>query len=110
MATTEEVKSIFPEMATRLIPEKAEGVNAAIQFDLSGDNGGLYWLKVSNGSAESGDGTIESPTMTLKAAADDWFAVSTGQMNAMQAFMSGKIKIQGDMGIAMKMQTMFAQD
>ena len=109
MATSEEIKGIFPEMVTRLIPEKADGVNALIQFDLSGDNGGLYWVKVENGTAESGDGAVDNPTMTLKASADDWFAVSTGQMNAMQAFMSGKIKIQGDMSIAMKMQTMFAQ-
>ena len=35
--------------------------------------------------------------MTLKAAADDWYAVSSGKMNAMQAFMSGKIKIEGDL-------------
>lgn len=109
MATSEEVKSIFPEMVTRLIPEKADGVNATIQFDLSGDNGGLYWIKVVDGTAENGEGAVDNPTMTLKSSADDWLAVSTGQMNAMQAFMSGKIKIQGDMSIAMKMQTMFAQ-
>lgn len=109
MATTEEIKSIFPEMVERLIPEKADGINAVIQFDLSGDNGGLYWVKVADGKAENGEGNIDNATMTLKAAADDWLAVSTGQMNAMQAFMSGKIKIQGDMSIAMKMQTMFAQ-
>lgn len=109
MATSEEIKSIFPEMVERLIPEKADGINAVIQFDLSGDNGGLYWVKVADGKAETGEGSADNPTMTLKAAADDWLAVSTGQMNAMQAFMSGKIKIQGDMSIAMKMQTMFAQ-
>ena len=47
--------------------------------------------------------------MTLKANADDWFAVATGQTNAMQAFMTGKLKILGDMGLAMKIQTMFEQ-
>ena len=47
--------------------------------------------------------------MTVKASADDWFAVATGEMNAMQAFMTGKLKILGDMGLAMKLQTIFAQ-
>ncbi len=108
MATSEEIKGIFPEMVNRLVPEKADGIDAVIQFDLSGDNGGMFWVKIANGSAENGEGSVDNPTMTLKAAADDWFAVSTGQMNAMQAFMSGKIKIQGDMSIAMKMQTLFA--
>lgn len=109
MATPQEIAGIFPEMAVRFIPAKAEGVNAVIQFNLSGDNGGQYWLKIADGQCEAGEGQADSPKMTLKAAADDWYAVSTGKMNAMQAFMSGKIKIEGDMGMAMKLQTMFAQ-
>jgi putative sterol carrier protein len=109
MATSQEVAGIFPEMVTRFIPAKAEGVNAVIQFNLSGDNGGLFWLKIADGKVESGEGQAENPKMTLKAAADDWYAVSSGKLNAMQAFMSGKIKIEGDMGMAMKLQTMFAQ-
>ena len=108
MATPQEVADIFAVMATRLLPAKAEGVNATIQFNLSGDNGGLYWLKIADGKCEAGQGAVENPKMTLKAAADDWHAVSTGKMNAMQAFMSGKIKIEGDMGMAMKLQTMFS--
>lgn len=108
MPTSQEVAGIFTAMASRFIPAKAEGVNAVIQFNLSGDNGGLFWLKIADGKCESGEGQAETPKMTLKAAADDWHAVSTGKMNAMQAFMSGKLKIEGDMGIAMKLQTMFA--
>lgn len=109
MTTREEIRDIFPAMCQRFIPSKAEGLNATIQFNLSGDNGGLYWLKIGNGVCEAGEGQAESPKMTLKAAADDWYAVSSGKLNAMQAFMSGKLKIEGDMGLAMKMQTMFAQ-
>jgi putative sterol carrier protein len=109
MATKEEVAQIFPSMAGRLITAKAEGVSAVIQFNLAGDNGGLFWLKIADGKCEAGQGQAESPKMTLKANADDWFAVSTGKMNPMQAFMSGKIKIEGDMGMAMKLQTLFSQ-
>jgi putative sterol carrier protein len=108
MATNQEIAGIFPIMVQRFIPAKAEGVNAIIQFNLSGDNGGQFWLRIADGKCEAGQGQAENPKMTLKAAADDWYAVSSGQLNAMQAFMSGKIKIEGDMGMAMKMQTMFA--
>jgi putative sterol carrier protein len=108
MATSAEIAQIFPTMAERFIPAKAEGVNAVIQFDLGGENGGLYWLRVADGQCEAGEGQADNPKMTLKASADDWFAVVTGATNAMQAFMSGKIKIQGDMSLAMKLQTMFA--
>ncbi len=109
MATSEEVKNVFPAMVERFLPEKANDVNATILFDLSGDNGGFFWIKVADGKADAGEGNVSNPSMTLKASADDWFAVSTGQLNPMQAFMTGKIKILGDMGLAMKMQTMFAQ-
>ena len=107
MATAEEVRSLFPTLAASLIPGKADGIDATILFDLSGDNGGQFWIKLADGTAESGEGAVEGPAMTLKASADDWFAVSAGQMNPMQAFMTGKIKILGDMSLAMRMQTMF---
>ncbi len=106
--TKEQVASIFPTMASRFLPEKAEGVNAIIAFDLAGDNGGQYWLRIADGKIDSGEGPADNPKLTIKANADDYAAVASGAMNPMQAYMSGKLKIQGDMGLAMKFMNMFA--
>jgi putative sterol carrier protein len=95
-------------MVQGFVPEKAQGMNTVIQFDLSGDQGGQFYLEIADGTIKAVDGMAAAPKMTLKAAADDYYNVMTGKMNAMQAFMSGKIKIQGDMSLAMKMQSMFA--
>ena len=103
----EEIARIFPEMVAQFKPEKAEGVNAAIQFDLAGDNGGLYWLRIADQTATTGEGKVEDPKMTIKGDADDYVAMAQGELNPMQAFMSGRIKIQGDMGLAMKFINMF---
>ena len=103
MATSAEIAGIFDTMVKRFDPAKAEGLNATIQFDLSGDNGGAYWLRIADGKAESGVGQSESPRMTLKAKADDFVGMLNGTMNPMQAFMTGKVKIQGDTGLAMKL-------
>ena len=65
-------------------------------------------VKLSNGSAESGEGTVADANTIVKAAADDFSAVINGDLNPMQAFMSGKIKIQGDMGLAMKLQSLIS--
>ena len=108
MATQEQVAQLFVDMAENIDPAKTAGINATIQFDLSGDNGGLYWVKMADGSAESGSGRVENPKMTLRSSADDWVAVVNGDMNPMQAFMSGRLKIQGDMGLAMKLQMLLA--
>jgi putative sterol carrier protein len=106
MASQQEVAELFANMAQTVDSSKIEDVDATIQFDLSGDNGGQYWVKMANGSVESGEGALENPSMTLKASADDWAAMVNGELNAMQAFMSGKVKIQGNMGLAMKLQTL----
>lgn len=103
MASRDEVASVFPMMVQRFDPAKAPGLNATIQFDLTGDNGGAYWLRFGDDKAESGEGTLDAPRMTVKAKADDFINMINGTMNPMQAFMTGKIKIQGDTGLAMKL-------
>ena len=103
MASREEVASVFPVMVERFDPSKAEGVNGTIQFNLSGDNGGDYWLRIADGKAETGNGLVENPRMTLRSTADDFVSMIEGKLNPMQAFMTGKIKVQGDTSMAMKL-------
>jgi putative sterol carrier protein len=98
---------VFEQMPQFLVPEKAGSTNATIQFDLSGDQGGKWWLKIADGKAESGKGEVPSPTLTLIADATDYVKISMGQMDGTAAFMQGKLKIKGDMGLAIKMQTLF---
>lgn len=91
-----------------LVPEKAGSTKATIQFDLSGDAGGKWWVKIHDGVAESGKGESPEPaTLTLLAEAGDWVKIVTGQIDGTTAFMQGKLKIKGDMGLAIKFQSMF---
>ncbi len=101
MATREQILEIFAEITRR--PEKSTGITADIQFDLSGDGGGAYWLKIADGSIETGEGAVENPRMTVRATADDFASMISGNIAPMQAFMLGKIKIQGDTNLAMKL-------
>lgn len=100
--------AIFEEMIQRFNPEKAQGVDAVIQFDLSGDNGGQFWVKVANGEVEGGQGQAENPKITIRSSMDTWMDVANGKTNVVNAFMMGKLKVQGDMGLGIKMQSMFA--
>jgi len=91
-----------------LIPEKAGSTKATIVFDLSGENAGRWWVKIHDGAAESGKGEPpETPSLTLQADSGDWVKIMTGAMDGTSAFMQGKLKIKGDMGLAIKMQTLF---
>ena len=91
-----------------LIPEKAGTTKATIVFDLSGEHAGKWWVKIHDGMAESGKGDPpETPNLTLQADGNDWVKIMTGAMDGTSAFMQGKLKIKGDMGLAIKMQTLF---
>jgi putative sterol carrier protein len=98
---------IFTEINSRLQadPSKAAGMNATYQFDLSGDDGGQYNIVMKDGAGQAGSGTVENPNITITMAANDFVDLTTGKLDGTMAFMSGKIKIKGDMGLAMKLQS-----
>lgn len=98
---------LFARMSDAIIPEKAKGVNAAIQIDLSGENGGVWVVKINDGTCDVLKEPVEDPDLTIAMDADDYVNLTRGKLNPMTAFMQGKIKIQGDMGLAMKFQSMF---
>lgn len=106
MSTNEEITALFPVMMERFRPEKAEGVDATIQFELSGDSGGTYWVKIADKACEYGEGDVAEPDMVFKAADEDFKSLIEGNMNPVQAFMMGKIKVN-NMDLGMKMVNIF---
>jgi putative sterol carrier protein len=97
---------IFTEINSRLEanPSKIAGMNAAYAFDLSGDDGGAYHITLKDGSGEAGPGAAENPNITISMKDTDFVDLATGKLDGTAAFMSGKLKIKGDMGLAMKLQ------
>ena len=99
-------KEIFEEMgkAFEADPSKTEGVNAVYQFVLTGDNGGEWYADSTGDVPKVGEGKHENPNVTITVDAQDFVNIKNGSLNAQMAFMTGKLKIAGDMGLAMKLQ------
>ncbi len=94
--------------------DAATAPNAIYQFNITGDGGGEWNLDCTKGNTGGyvGTGTHDSPGATITVSAEDWLGMINGSLNPMQAFMSGKIKIDGDMTLAMSLQQVMnlAQD
>ena len=98
---------IFEKMPQQFNADKAGDMNATIQFDLSGDDGGQWYVVIADGAVAVEEGTAENATATLKMTASDYKDLTGGKLNPMAAFMSGKVKVEGDLNTIMKFQSVF---
>lgn len=99
---------VFEMMPSRFNAAAAGGVNATYQFDLTGDGGGTWQVAVANGGCTVAQGAPNaSPNITITMAAGDYLDMINGKLNPQMAFMGGKLKIKGDMSLALKMQQIF---
>lgn len=101
------VAELMEKMPGAFIPEKAQGVDAVIQFKFTGAEPGDWNVAIKDGKVDVERGTHPSPRMTLTADSADYIKIITGELDGMQAFMQGKIKLAGDLNLAMKLMQMF---
>jgi putative sterol carrier protein len=100
-------QQVFDNMASRLNKDAAKGLNAIYQFDLAGDGGGKWAVLINNDQCQVQPGAHASPNITISMAAQDYLDMVNGKLNGQMAFMTGKLKIAGDMGLALKLQNLF---
>lgn len=85
----------------------SEKIHTIYQFVLNGDGGGEWWFDLTKTSPETGEGINENAACTIIMDAGDFVAMLNKNANPMKLFMSGKLKIDGDISAAMKLQNLF---
>jgi putative sterol carrier protein len=98
------VKQYFDTLPDRFIASAAKGVKAVFQFELAGEGGGTFHIKIDDGTMSVGEGATESPNTTIKMAANDYIEMVNGKLSGTMAFMKGKLKVTGNVMLAQKMQ------
>lgn len=101
------VETLMSKMPGAFLPEKAPGLDAVIQFKFSGEEAGNWFATIKDDKCTVEKGAHPSPKMTLEADSSDYVKIFTGELDGMQAFMQGKLKLSGDLNLAMKLMTMF---
>jgi len=109
MATATNVQEVFDNMCSRFQPDKAGKESAMFAFDLKeGEEVSHYWTKISDGTCDAGSGAPPSAAdVTIVTASADFLGLINKTLSAMPAFMQGRVKIQGNMGMALKMMNWF---
>ncbi len=101
------VKETFDLMPTKFKAASAAGVNKTIQYDISGDGGGTWHAVIKDGTCTVNSGPAAAADLTITMSSQDWLDMVGGKLSGQMAFMSGKLKLKGDMGLAMKLGSIF---
>jgi putative sterol carrier protein len=98
------VKEFFDGLASRVDESKTAGMNNSYLFDVEG--AGKWTVEVRDGKVSVTDGG-ESADCEISTSEETFTKVMNGDLNPTTAYMTGKLKIKGDMGAAMKLQKLF---
>ena len=100
-------QQVFEAMRGSFQPAKAKGVHVRYQWDLSGPHGGEWWIEVNDGTYTMGKGKIPNPNVTFIATDKDWVAICHDQLSGTWAYLTGRLKVRGDQGVARKLGEIF---
>jgi putative sterol carrier protein len=100
-------QDVFDGMRESFQPQKAKGVHLKYQWELSGPQGGEWWIDVNDGKYQMGRGKIDKPDVTFVATDKNWVALSNGTLGGKWAFFTGRLKIHGSQAAARKLDEIF---
>jgi putative sterol carrier protein len=100
----ESPKEFFETLETRVDPAKAAGLNASYRFEI--DGAGSWLVEVDDGKVSVSENGGDADTI-ISTSAETFMKIAGGEQNPTSAYMSGKLKVSGDMGQAMKLQKLF---
>ncbi len=101
------ISEFITRMSAAFIPEKAAGVDATIQLKLTGSQPGEWFFTIKDNQCTFNPGMANAARLTVSADSENFIKIFTGQLDGMQAFMQGKIRLAGEMSLALKLLGMF---
>jgi putative sterol carrier protein len=101
------VKAVFQSLPAKLDPVAAEEVDAVYQFDLTGPEGGHYLVKIRDGRCVVEEGTHADPQVVFSMGSEDFVKIFSGELSGPAVMMSGRLRVTGDIGLAMQLKSLF---
>lgn len=108
MAEVISVKPLFEAMPLSLNKEAAKAANTVYQFNLAGEGGGQFTVTIRDGECKVEEGVSSTPDVTVSAAASDYMNIVTGVYPFGLAYINGRLKVEGDLRLVVRMTAYFA--
>lgn len=96
---------LLKKLPSAFQPEAAGDTDCTVQFNITAP----MHVVIKNGTCATRDGAAPSPDVSITMEDDDLVSLMKGELNGMTAFMTGKLKVEGDMGNAMQLQGIFSK-
>jgi putative sterol carrier protein len=88
--------------------EAAGDLKAVIEFEITGEENFLSHLRIADGRCTHHEGPAEKPDLVIKAPAEIWVKISSGELSGQKAFMEGRYKAEGDLNLLLKFSRLFS--
>lgn len=102
------VGELFEELATQLDGDAARGLDRTLQWNITDADPGVWAFVIKDGQGHLVPGGVAQPDTTFTTSAETWMAIAEGRQDAMKAFLTGKMKVSGDMMLALKVPKLFS--
>jgi multimeric flavodoxin WrbA/putative sterol carrier protein len=103
----EDMRLLLRGMAASFNSKAAGDLKATIQFEVTGNQTGDWFLSIENGKCASHEGKANSSTVTIKTPSEVWLAIANGEIDGQQAFMEGRYTATGDVSLLMRIRSLF---
>jgi putative sterol carrier protein len=100
-------KEMIEAMPSAFLPDRAGDAKALIQLDLTGADGGQWVLDIADGQCQVREETTSQPEVTVTMEANDFVSLYNNELNPVQAFLGGRIKVAGNVGLVMQLLNWF---
>jgi putative sterol carrier protein len=102
-------RQLIENMPHTFRPERAGRAKAVIQFQISGEEGGNWYVVIKDRTCTVTEGLTDSADATVRMDASDYVALATGKLASMKAFMTGTVKASGDVSLLQRMDRWFVR-
>ena len=100
------IGEFFTALPQKVSPSRIAGLNATLQFLISGDHGGQWRLVFADGKLSVDQDEAESPDLTVITSDADWRDLVEGKLSGTAAMATGKVRFEGDVTLAVKLQAL----